>query len=176
MTTPRQTLSLAGAALAFMGTASGALAQDLPRHKSPALAAVMSAVIPGTGQFYNGRTVKGVLHLAVAGVASGVAIVGFASADCAGYYESYFDYYLNSFYSRWVPGSSCAVGYSGLALAAGIRVLSLLDASAGARRINRQATVASVHLEPWLGDIAAGQGVRPAMRLRINLRTSLLAR
>lgn len=37
----------------------------MPDHKSPGVAAVLSAVIPGIGQFYNGDFLRGIFWLIV---------------------------------------------------------------------------------------------------------------
>jgi len=56
------------------GGSPGAVALTAPTGKSPALAAVLSLIIVGVGQFYNGDSKKGVLMLVgalVLGAATG---------------------------------------------------------------------------------------------------------
>jgi TM2 domain-containing membrane protein YozV len=48
------------------GVENGAVALSAPTGKSPVLAAFLSLIIVGVGQFYNGDTKKGALMLAIA--------------------------------------------------------------------------------------------------------------
>jgi TM2 domain-containing membrane protein YozV len=143
-------------------------------QKSPGTALLLSFLIPGAGQLYNGQNGKALLHFGVAAVATGVAISGFSSADCQGYYYTYWDTFVEAYSQRWVGGGSCGVGYGALAVALGIHIWSMVDASASASRLNHLHGLA-VRLEPWIRPRTGPRG-RLGMRLCIDMALPPLAR
>ena len=99
-------------------------------HKSPTTALVLSVLIPGAGQFYNGQPGKGVVQLvgAVGGLALGIANmptevnVGFAS----------------------VKTGNAGLSAAGFGVALAACVWSIVDAPTSASKINHQLGLATL--------------------------------
>lgn len=94
-------------------------------EKSPALAVLLSAVIPGLGQYYNGDVVKGVIM-------DVLWIGGWTVYATAGYEEVYeYGYYYSYYYEQeteWL--------YIGLGVALGTSIWSMIDAGISASNYN----------------------------------------
>jgi TM2 domain-containing membrane protein YozV len=136
--------------------------------KNPGTARIYSIVIPGGGQFYNGETSKGLLHL-------GAAVVGYTMFAVFFPYEEFVrdDYYWAS-YGTWQSRGNATLAYGGLALALGSTVWSIIDAPNGARRFNEQNGLASINfgnhtLALNLCSIAAPQGNATGLKLGLSL-------
>ena len=102
--------------------------------KSPGSAALISLLITGGGQLYNEETTKGVIMLVVAVGFTALAIDGIDEYDCD-------------------PFESCSpwllpVGLTG---ALAMKVWSIVDASAGAKRWNLRHNLAGLPVGPALG-------------------------
>jgi hypothetical protein len=93
-------------------------------RKSPLVAGVLSAFIPGAGQFYNGQAGKGAVMLLLGGGAVGVAVAGGRSEKCQ-------------------LESSCAALWAGLAGATVIWIWSVVDAISSANSISGRSVSAS---------------------------------
>lgn len=105
------------------------------QEKNPWLAFVLSAVITGTGQFYNGENKKGVAMLA--GAVTGVGMIVSQIEDDA------------------IPEDNGVVA-AGALLAFGSSLWSMIDAPLSANRINREMRQASFHITPVVtGDLVA---------------------
>ena len=105
------------------------------QEKNPWLAFVLSFVITGTGQFYNGENKKGVAMLA--GAVTGAGMVISQIEDDA------------------IPEDNGVVA-AGAILLVGSSLWSIIDAPISANRINREARQASFHITPVVtGDLIA---------------------
>jgi hypothetical protein len=136
--------------------------------KSPGAALFLSFLIPGAGQVYNGQAGKGLLHFALGGVATWVALNGFASEDCAGGTYTYWDTWSESYTTGWFEGGECTWGFAGLGAALGVHIWSMVDAASSARGINRRARMVSLRVEPSI----AARGAR----VRVSISTPALLR
>ena len=110
------------------------LRQTGPGAKSPGTGALISLLITGGGQIYNEETTKGVIMLVVAVGFTALAIDGIDEYDCDEF-------------------ESCApwllpVGLGGALV---MKVWSVIDASAGAKRWNARHTLAGLPVRPALG-------------------------
>ena len=83
--------------------------------KNAAAAGALSFLLPGGGQFYNGESDKGLMHLA--GMVVAVSTMSSGADDC-------------------VYDDNCAAYYVGALSAATIGIYSIVDAVRSARRIN----------------------------------------
>ena len=106
------------------------------QEKNPWLAFLLSFVITGTGQFYNGENKKGVAMLA--GAVTGVGLVVSQMDDDGN-----------------IPEDNGTVTAGALILV-GSSLWSIIDAPLSANRINREARQASLHITPVVtGDLVA---------------------
>ena len=110
------------------------LGQTARAAKSPGSAALISLLITGGGQLYNEETTKGVIMLVVAVGFTALAIDGIDEYGCD-------------------PFESCSpwllpVGLTG---ALAMKVWSIIDASAGAKRWNARHNLAGLPIGPALG-------------------------
>ena len=125
-------------------------------HKNPWLAFGLSALIPGTGQFYNEQPRKGLPQLGAA--IAGSALVFFAARDN---YEDIYGYWVD-------PDNDDRRAVYGGVLWLGGLLWSAIDAPVSANRINRKGQEGSgdqgltLHLHPVLWRNAPG--VRLVMR------------
>ena len=102
-------------------------------QKSPVVAFVLSSVLPGAGQAYNGEWGKGALQFG--GTAFGVGLFLHAESE------------LNDFndWGAWITAERTAIlGIIGAFIGVGFKVWSMIDAPISANRINKQAQ--SAHL------------------------------
>ncbi len=105
------------------------------QEKNPWLAFVLSFVITGTGQFYNGENKKGVAMLA--GAVTGAGMIVSQIEDDA------------------IPEDNGVVT-AGALLLVGSSLWSIIDAPLSANRINREMRQASFHITPVVtGDLLA---------------------
>ena len=105
------------------------------QEKNPWLAFVLSFVITGTGQFYNGENKKGVVMLAG-------AVTGFGMI-------------VSQIENDAIPEDNGVVT-AGAILALGSGLWSMIDAPMSANRINREMRQASFHITPVVtGDLVA---------------------
>ncbi|MCY3737061.1 MAG: DUF5683 domain-containing protein [Gemmatimonadaceae bacterium] len=118
-------------------------AQRKPRN--PWLASGLSAVIPGTGQFYNGQYLKGVPQLGAA--TAGSALVFLAARDN---YEDIYGYWVD-------PDNDDRNAVYGGVLWLGGLLWSVIDAPISANRINREA-------QPGSEDLGVTLDLGPALR------------
>ena len=111
-----------------------------PGYKSPAVAFVLSWLIPGAGQMYNGQTGKGILQLigSVGGYA--LFIVEFPHEEEVWVYN-YSDYYYGSW--EWQDKGNAAIAYPALAVGLGLHIWSMIDAPTTASRMNASSGQAS---------------------------------
>lgn len=106
-------------------------------RKSPALSFVLSFLIPGLGQFYNGEYVKGGIQTGayVAGVGM-MLMWGRASSYSAEPYTDYSYYGSYTYYRYYDEDYTTAWMYIGAGVAAGSWIWSMIDAPTSANRIN----------------------------------------
>jgi hypothetical protein len=72
------------------------MADDLPGKKSPVLSGVLSAILPGTGQFYNeDYWIAGVFVVIEAALITTAVVYDNKGDDQTEYFESYADDYMN---------------------------------------------------------------------------------
>jgi hypothetical protein len=128
---------------------------DTPASRSPFTAGMLSLLIPGVGQFYNGQLVKGGVHFALGAAAAWMTVQGFASEACQGWSYRYWDAFEQRYRERWIEGEDCGWGYAGAGISAGMRIWSVIDAASGARRFNARAGGMTVSVAP-LGGKPAG--------------------
>jgi hypothetical protein len=144
---------------------------------------LLSFLVPGAGQFYNGQTTKGLLHLALGVGAAGAAIYGFGTDDCAGYSYQYWDTVSESYRTRWTEGGSCGIGWAGVGASTLVRAWSLIDARSSANAINQGSSRIAVRIEPRVerapfvlpkgSDVGALSG-RLAARIRVDMALPVL--
>ena len=108
--------------------------QQAKSPKSPGTSALISLLITGGGQIYNEDITKGVVMLVVAVGFTAIAIGGIDEYDCD-------------------PSENCApwmlpVGLSGALV---MKVWSVIDAAAGARKWNERNGLAGLPVRPSLG-------------------------
>ena len=125
-------------------------------HKNPWLAFGLSALIPGTGQFYNEQYKKGLPQLGAA--MAGSALVFFAARDN---YEDIYGYWVDA------DKDDRRAVYGGVLWLGGL-LWSVIDAPVSANRINRKGQPGSedqgvtLDLDPVLG--RNGTGARLVIR------------
>jgi len=141
-TTSYQTVSTNHDALSTSHNASSPASYRAPSQKSPATAFLLSFLIPGLGQFYNGQPGKGAVQLGLFVGGLGLAFgAGYTEErisygwdyDPGGYYSSgFYNYdveyveYLNTFF------------YVGAGIALGAAIWSMIDAPLSASKINKE--------------------------------------
>ncbi|MCC7134379.1 MAG: hypothetical protein IT352_17100 [Gemmatimonadales bacterium] len=101
--------------------------QEQVSRKDPTVAGVLSWILPGAGQFYNGQSGKGILFLLGYSVSLGVAVAG-ANTTC--------DYDGFEFDCR----SNNGLLYGGAIAALVIDIWSIVDGVSSAKKINRGTT------------------------------------
>jgi len=104
------------------GAILGKLKEPTGNRKSPATAGILSAILPGSGQFYNGEYAKG-------GIMFGICFTGFIIYFSSVLDEPWFsedDGELNE--GAWIGGLICF----------GTSIWSFIDAISSADRINRE--------------------------------------
>lgn len=105
------------------------------QEKNPWLAFVLSFVITGTGQFYNGENKKGVVMLA--GALTGAGMI------------------VSQMENNEIPDDNGVVTAGAIVLL-GSSLWSVIDAPVSANRINREARQASLRITPVVtGDLVA---------------------
>ncbi len=114
-------------------------------NRNPWIASGLSAVIPGTGQFYNGQYLKGVPQLGAA--IAGSALVFYAARDN---YEDIYGYWVD-------PDNDDRNAVYGGVLWLGGLLWSVIDAPISANRINREA-------QPGSEDLGVTLDLGPALR------------
>ncbi len=111
--------------------ATGSRKTPIPRQpgprKQPVLAAGMSFLVPGAGQFYNEQWIKGIANIVIAGVGLGLIIENFSKVEQ--YYEEPWTYYG---YRGNIPPFFAGVGIYGLNL-----IWAVVDAPLSAAHINK---------------------------------------
>ena len=130
------------------------------QEKNPVVSCILSLVIPGAGQFYNGEPLKGIAHL-------GMVIGGWASYI----YNTELVYKDEGFYGR-LDHRNEGLALLGVLTVAGAYVWSAIDAPISASRINRQSQQPSYGHLIELGGSRATLGVDPVVSQR-NLGTRL---
>jgi len=95
------------------------------KYRNPGTALLLSVLVPGGGQFYNGQYGKSLLML-------GIDAVAFAAISTYGYstYTSYYGYYSST--------EPTEVFYIGMAAILANSLWSIVDASKSAKAINRK--------------------------------------
>lgn len=93
-------------------------------RKDPALAGILSAFLPGGGQFYNGQAGKGLLMLGGTAAAVTVALTAGLDTDDDDFYSG----------GTGLNGAF----WAGLGVAAAIQIWSILDAVGSAERYNEE--------------------------------------
>lgn len=107
--------------------------------KSSTTSFLLSFLIPGLGQFYNGEYTKGAIM-------TGAAVIGTTLIFTAGYTETYsaspytdYSYYgTYTYYNYNYEEETTAWFYVGIAMAGGSWVWSMIDAPISANRINSE--------------------------------------
>jgi TM2 domain-containing membrane protein YozV len=145
------------------GRGAGAAMGSGPR-KEPAVAALLSLVIPGAGQVYNGQTGKGIIQFVLAAGGMATYIVFEKGYDYS-YYGGYDDYYKET--------GNETVSYLGLGVAVGASLWSLIDAPVTASKMNRERGYSKVDppkpaVNLSLANIRAGGTSSPGLLLRMT--------
>jgi len=109
----------------------GSASESGPK-KNPALAFVLSWILPGVGQFYNGEVGKGVIQLVGAAAGYTAFFVAYPS-------EEYYSYY-NSYTQWWDYGyeetGNGTIAWIGFGVGIGCQLWSMIDAPISAGSIN----------------------------------------
>lgn len=143
-------ITLTLVAITLVATTREAFAE----HKSPAVAGLMSFVLPGTGQFYTHQPQKGYVLLG--------AYVGAMSLVIA-YSPSTWEKASTGEFAEFNPGTSSTtkmIWYGSAAVAGGALIYSVMDAMGAAKKINS----GQISLAPYLTGGSSG--------LRFSLRTN----
>jgi TM2 domain-containing membrane protein YozV len=132
-------------------------------EKSPALAVLLSAMLPGVGQYYNGDVVKGVV---MNGLYVGGWVIFFTAA-----YETVYDNYWNGYYNYYnYYEEETAWMYVGLGLAAGTSIWSMIDAGISASNYNdelrksKQQRFGHMYENNLSEDVVLGIDITPRLR------------
>jgi hypothetical protein len=124
-------------------------------YKNPGTAALLSFLLPGLGQMYNGQVGKGIGLLLVSSAGTAVFVKGFASAASCNL------------------GGNCSSSAAPIVLGAGVAlaasIYSIVDARRSAKRINarRGFRAGAIPLRPYVG---AQPGGRTAVGLSLAVR------
>ena len=138
----------------------------------PGVAFALS-LLPGFGQFYTGRPVRGVLVLATVGAAAGVAVTQQTTTTTVEYIDPNGK---PAPYTRTMQER--AYFTPGIGAAAAVTLLGMIDAVASATRSQRGATIvaraarsavlggstSSVAMAPWIGAPGGASGVTLSLR------------
>jgi hypothetical protein len=103
-------------------------------RKSPGSALLLSFLLHGGGQFYNGETLKGIVHLGLGVLSAGVAFTGMGACFDTEY--TVWDPFSEQYEYRYGEGD-CLQYSAGLGAAVLTKLWSMYDAHASANRINR---------------------------------------
>lgn len=119
---------------------------QMAQEKSPGLAFLLSFLVPGLGQFYNGQYGKGAGMLA--GSVVGGVLVSQTWVDC------------------WEDDVDCGEWTAGAVLLVGSWVWSMIDAPVSARAINRRAGAGGMALDigPRFEVVPSQRTFRPVLR------------
>lgn len=104
-------------------------------YKSPAAAFVLSWLVPGVGQMYNGQTGKGILQLGAVIVGYTLFIVELPREEEVWVYNGYDTYDYG--YWEWQDKGNGAIAWPALALGLGVQIWSMVDAPLTASRHNK---------------------------------------
>jgi TM2 domain-containing membrane protein YozV len=132
-------------------------------EKSPLLAFVLSFILPGGGQYYNGDIGKGVIM-------TGAAAAGIATMLAAGYEDVFHkDPYYYASYGYWTEEETSWL-YVGAGVAGAAAIWSWIDAPISASRINEERARSYGHMFEWetslgiagidLGAVRGGVGAK----------------
>ena len=132
------------------------------KKKEPWLAFALSLVMPGTGQFYNDQSTKGVVQLGAVAAGAGLVFIGVRDN-----YKAYQTRADGSVHYPWIDpeGNNKTMALPGGILWACAHVWSVIDAPRSAIRINeqsQQSNPAYGHLLEFDGDRAT-LGVDPVV-------------
>jgi len=118
-------------------------------EKSPAAAFLLSFLIPGVGQYYNGDIAKGIIQEALVGggIALALAAGTHRYSELDYYYSRQFGYNYYNYYEE-----TTAWFYVGLGVASAASLWSMIDAPLSANRINRERERAYGHLLEFNSD------------------------
>jgi TM2 domain-containing membrane protein YozV len=134
-------------------------------EKSPLLAFVLSFILPGGGQYYNGDIGKGVIMTGAA--AAGIATMLAAGTESVWHKDNTGYYYAS--YGYWVDQTTTWY-YVGAGVAAAASLWSWIDAPISASRINDERAKSYGHMFEWqtsvgiagldLGPVRGGVGAK----------------
>jgi TM2 domain-containing membrane protein YozV len=134
-------------------------------EKSPLLAFVLSFILPGGGQYYNGDIGKGVIMTGAA--AAGIATMLAAGTESV-WHKDYTGYYYAS-YGYWTDETTTWF-YVGAGVAGAAAIWSWIDAPISASRINDERARSYGHMFEWetslgiagidLGAVRGGVGAK----------------
>ena len=131
------------------------------QEKNPVVSCILSLLIPGVGQFYNGEPSKGIAHL-------GMFIGGWSFY----WYNSQIVYKAGRPYG-YIDKRNAGLALLGFLTVVGAHVWSAVDAPISANRINRQSQQPSYGHLIELGGSRATLGVDPVVS-QGNLGTRLM--
>lgn len=144
-----------------IGEASQPTGQKIGSKKEPAVAFLLSLIVPGAGQFYNGENGKGALLL-------GTAAVGLTLFFA---FEPLYDEKYNPETFEWEDTGSPEIAYPGLGLAIAAGLWSMIDAPMNASRINSENGWAKSNEKPKvyvsISDLSQGREVSPGLKFSI---------
>jgi hypothetical protein len=140
--------------------------------KEPAMAFLLSFLLPGGGQFYNGQIGKGVAMLALT---AGGYVLFFVELPSSHYGSNYYyDPYSNEYdYNyHYNEEGSAALSYGGLALAGLTAIWSMIDAPLTASSLNRERGYGALPeqrkgLSLAFCDMGKGKGFAPGLKLKL---------
>lgn len=99
-------------------------------EKSPGLACVLSLILPGLGQYYNGEYVKGIIQ-------DGLYAGGWVMVFALGHKDKEY-YYYDYYYDYWGETEITPWFWIGLGTVLGTELWSMIDAPISASNINRK--------------------------------------
>jgi len=136
--------------------AAPALPVAADSKREPVLAGVLSAVIMGAGQAYNGEWLKAGLFFGGGLVLGGGTLVALNADDC--------NY-----------GDSCGVAIGFGVAYLGLYVWNIVDAVVSAKRINRSLSVAGLEVHPSVAFRQSSRGPDAGATRRVEVRFGRLA-
>jgi hypothetical protein len=124
-------------------TLTPARSHHVAGYKSPAVAFVLSWLIPGAGQMYNGQTGKGILQLIASVGGYALFIIEHPRTE-----EVWVYHYESYYYGAWEDQDkgSAAIAYPALAVGLGFHIWSMIDAPTTASRMNANSDQAANEL------------------------------